>query len=487
MREKLAELLRHWTGPRTAALAALLLLAGNSPYLGDPPFWDDLLGLHRQALFLARHHFDFAALWASGDFWSGGALIYKFNWPSLLYGIWYAVLPSGAVHVAGHLLNIAATAAAAGCVFHILRRDGTGPGAALLWSLAFLCEPLTSAQSASLGQEPLITLCFAAFLLAFAEDRHGWAVGALVCAALVKPAALLPAAAYCGVLALDLRRGWSRRRLARFVSAAGLLIFCGVLLLADSDGASGGISRRMLILRGREMLTHFPLVVLLGAAGVIAGLSRLREGYDRVNLLCLGWIGMFFVGYLLYSVPLPRYAASAVPVIVLLAARTLPLPKCASFAVLAAGVLLQSGTWYAPLPGHLRHSGEFLERSRAYLHQIEQDREMCAFLETQFADAPVVAKWPYVQMLAEPAFGYVRKPLKKVYCAGIPPRDLENVRKYPAPELAKPAKAYYIFVCNSFEFFRDFGPPLAPAVGDAAVWMPSDERSRGYWLIYRRP
>ena len=339
-----------------AVLAGLLLLLGDLPYLGNPPFWDDLLGLHRQALFLARHHFDLAALWASGDFWSGGALIYKFNWPSLLYGVLYFLLPPLAVHVAGHLFNIAATAAAAGGVFHVLRRDGVSAGAAILWSLALICEPLVSAQSASLGQEPLLTACFAAFLVAFAEGRNRWALTALAAAALVKPAALIPAAAFCAVLALECLRGRSRKEILRLAGAVGLTVLIGLLLIADSDGASGGMSLRILYLRAREMLCHLPLAAALAAAGVIANLVKLREGYDRLGILCLAWTGMFFAGYLAYSVPLPRYAASAVPVVILLAARSLPWTKYGAFAVLAAGVLLQSGAWYAPLPGHLRHS-----------------------------------------------------------------------------------------------------------------------------------
>ena len=84
--KNLQKLLRHLTPVQAACAAGVLLLLGNLPYLANPPFWDDILGLHRQALFLARHHFNFVELMYSGDFWSGGAWIYKWNWPSVLYG-----------------------------------------------------------------------------------------------------------------------------------------------------------------------------------------------------------------------------------------------------------------------------------------------------------------------------------------------------------------------------------------------------------------
>ena len=107
-------------------------------------------------------------------------------------------------------------------------------------------------------------------------------------------------------------------------------------------------------------------------------------------------------------------------------------------------------------------------------------------LETDCANTPVVAKWPYVQMLADPGYGYVKKGLEKVYCAGILPKKMENVKKYPDPELAKTRGVYYIFVCNSFEFFRDFGVPLAPVRGDIPVWRPEVRGQSGYFLVYRR-
>ncbi len=484
--KKIQNILRHLTPFQAACAAGLLLLLGNLPYLSNPPFWDDILGLHRQALFLARHHFNFAELWASGDFWSGGAWIYKLNWPSLVYGLFYWILPPAAVHCLGHILNIAVLAAAAGCVFKILRENGIAPAASLLWSLAMICEPVVSAQGVSLGQEILLTGCFCGLLLAFALDKHKWCLFFLLLGALVKPAALIPAAAYCGVLCVDFLRERTRRNLLKIISCGLLCIALAILLFLDSDGASGNVLRE-LPERFRNMWIHFPLLLILAVSGLAGGAVLLvREGYDREILLCLLWCAAFFAGYLQYSVPLPRYAAGVVPVCILLAARGLPQTKYAAFLFLLAGIVLQNGNFHQPLPGHLSHSGEFLERDRAFLKQIALDQELCANLSAVCADKPVVAKWPYVQMLADPGYGYVSKGLEKVYCAGILPKKMENVKKYPDPELAKTRGVYYIFACNSFEFFRDFGVPLAPRQGDALVWMPESAKSQGTFLVYRR-
>ena len=349
-----------------------------------------------------------------------------------------------------------------------------------------ICEPLMSAQGVSLGQEVLLVGCFSAFLLAFSLKQHKWCFFFLWLGAMIKPAAVIPAAAYCTVLAWDYWRERTRQNLGALI-AGGLFLtaFC-IQVLLDSDGASGNVWQG-LPERIRDMGLHFPLLLGLACAGAAGGVIRLcREGMDREYLLWLLWCAAFFAGYLLYSVPLPRYAAGVVPVCILLAAGSLPKSRYAGFVFLLAGIVMQGGVLHRPLPGHLRHSGEFLERDRAFLKQIELDREMCSVLEKDCADKAVVAKWPYVQMLADPAYGYVRVPLKKVYCAGILPKKMENVKKYSNSELAKTPGVYYIFVCNSFEFFRDFGEPLAPRRGDIPVWMPPDERQRGYFLVYRR-
>lgn len=484
--KKLQNILRHLTPVQAACAAGILLLLGNLPYLWNPPFWDDILGVHRQALFLARHHFNFAELIWSGDFWSGGAWIYKMNWPSLLYAVLYSFLPPAAVHFSGHILNIAVLAVSAGCVFKMLRLNGINPAASLLWSLAMICEPVISAQGVSLGQEILLTGCFCGFLLAFSLNRHQMCLGFLWLGAFVKPAAVIPAAAFFSVLGVEYLRERTRINLAKLISGGLYFLAFTILLLMDSDGA-GGNAWKELPERVRDMWLHFPLLLILAVLGMAGGMVRLiRDGWDREYLLWILWAAAFFAGYMQYSVPLPRYAAGVVPVCILLAARSLPRTGYAAFVFLLAGIVLQGGAFHRPLPGHLSHSGEFLERDRGFLKQIALDQELCAKLEKECAAKPVVAKWPYVQMLADPGYGYVQKGLEKVYCAGILPKKMENVKKYPDPELAKMPGVYYIFVCNSFEFFQDFGVPLAPRKGDALVWMPEMECFRRTFLVYRR-
>ena len=152
--------------------------------------------------------------------------------------------------------------------------------------------------------------------------------------------------------------------------------------------------------------------------------------------------------------------------------------------LLAMNLLLCGGAFFAKLPPPRRYSGEFLERSREFLRQIELDRRVATGLSQEAAGTPVVAKWPYVQMLGEPRLGYVRRPLDELYSAGIVPRYLPQVRKYTGKELDTRPETIYIFVCNTFEFFRDFGVPLAPRPGDRVVFAGDDREAP--FLLYQR-
>jgi hypothetical protein len=484
-----------------AALLAALLVCFNLGTLGNPPFWDDLIGLHAQAIFLADHRFDLAALRESGVFWDGGAWIYKWNILPYFYAALYLALPPPAVHVVGHLFNLGCLAAAGTLLFALLRHYRFAPQTALFWALAMLAEPLTAAQSAALGMEPPLILAGTLILHAAGTGRWKTALAGVLAAAAIKLTALIPAAA---LTVYFIFRFWrcpaERRAMARYAAAAGALTALLFLMARlDSDGVAGAERGDFSLLLARRIaeyfLFYFPLVGLLlaaAAAGVAFRIHRLiqtpgRESeQDRFLCFLVVLLGGFWCSFFLYSVPLPRYAAFATPPLIALVALLCPdrarLPAAALAA--AVGVLLAGGRLYPALPPHLRYSGEFLERSRAFTGQIALDREICRTLAEKYGDAPVVAKWPYVQMLGDPRFGYVKKALPRLYSAGIVPKYLPEIKKYTGVELAESPDAVYIFICNSFEFFREFGVPLCP-VGPVRVLFAGPDR-KAPLLLYRK-
>lgn len=472
----------------------------NREALTNPPFWDDILGLHQQALFLARHHFSYAELAASGNFWTGGSLVYRWNILPWIYGGLYALLPPPAVHLAGHLINLGCLAGSATLLFRLLRRFRCPPFAALAWSAAMLATPLMAAQSAALGQEPPLIFAGTLLLDCVARRRIPAALGCVALIGAIKLVAVIPAVALLLYLPLAayVRGEHCRRCLGDAAIAGALAVLGGGLLILDSDGAErapGGEFWTTLWLKGIEHFTqYFPLTgILLGITlfgtlwYALRGIHRRRlgplTGFAVFPLLLLGG---FWASYLAYSVPLPRYAAFAEPPLFLLLALLCPrrLKFPAGVVLFGTGLLLASGAFYPQLPPTRRYSGEYLERSREFLVQLQRDRELCRRIEQQLPDTPIVAKWPYIQMLGDPAFGYVEKAHPRLFCAGILPRYLPEVQKFHQSALAKSPNAVYIFACNSFEFFRDFGAPLAPAVGDRVIFAAPDREAP--LLLYQK-
>ena len=99
----------RWSFP----LLFLLLAAVNFNSLTAPPFWDDLIGVQTQSVFLARCRLDVSALFSSPRE-AGSACYNPISILSWFYAILYLLLPPAAVHSAGHLLNCACLAGAGG-------------------------------------------------------------------------------------------------------------------------------------------------------------------------------------------------------------------------------------------------------------------------------------------------------------------------------------------------------------------------------------
>jgi len=488
--------------PVIALVLFAALLAVNAGILTNPPFWDDILGLHQQALHLSRSGMSYAELAKSGNFWQGGALVYRWNVLPVVYALGYMLLTPETVRILGHLFNLACLAGAAALAVRILLDFRFDLRTAYLWGFALLAEPVLAAQGAALGQEPPLVLAGALLLFWTARRRYRLALLAVILVGAVKLVAVIPAAALLVffLIRAALAPGKRREYLALGAAAMGLAVLAGILLALDSDGAeqgaAGGPFLKLLYLKIKEhFYNYFPLIAVLLAAlalltpGHLAKLLRRhrRPGeLDLFKLFLLLLLGGFWASYFLYSVPLPRYTAFAVAPLYLALALSLPRrwTGAAGAALLLTGLLLANGGFYPKLPPPRRYSGEYLERSREFLKQVALDREVCRRISADCGDLPLVTKWPYTQMFADPDYGYVNQAHPQLRCAGILPKAYPEIVKYPEKSLAKSGDAVYIFVCNSFEFFRDFGVPLAPRPGDRIIFAGKDLEAP--FIVYRR-
>ena len=140
------------------------------------------------------------------------------------------------------------------------------------------------------------------------------------------------------------------------------------------------------------------------------------------------------------------------------------------------------GLFYPALQPLSSRSGEYLERSREYITDLRANVAFCQALEKDAFLNPIVAKWPFVQMLTMPKLGYVTNPAPYVYAVGTLP-------KYTSAKLFTefknmPNNTLYIYAFNSFESWNKFGPSLQPRPEDQIVV--SDDTLGGLLLVYRK-
>lgn len=476
------------------------LIIFNLPCLTNPPYWDDILGLHNQAVWLAKNNFDVLTLWGKGQsYLEGGSYLYRLMpYP---YGVMYALLPVGVVHLIGHVFNIACLAAAAALFYMAIRRH-VRHGAAVLWTAAAFCEPVMSGQSASLGQECPLVLISALTILLVERRRLWWALAIASTAVLIKATAVilvlailtwllvLAVLSLSGVGNIRLSRGWGWLCLTAFIIAS--LVICDLCFGVLSEGNAGSMTAAAIFRRGKFIFGE--LLPLQGAALFLMAIAsftiarRLLGGRMSPSSILSGFLAIatagFWCAFLIYPVPLPRYTCFIVlPMFAFLAinfhGRVLNLTVSGLF--LALGLLLANGLLLPPLPPSVLSSGEYLERSREYLDDLEAEMVLCETLEA--GNRPVVAKWPMVQMLTMPEMGYVDKPLTDVFCAGVVPK-YAPVKPY-VTDMEMPADSIYLWMADSFDSWRAFGPSLAPGRDAVILWMDNPESPS--MVIYEKP
>ncbi len=470
IRAKLEQFLSDCGFARCVFLFTGLLIVFNFGVLTNPPYWDDLIGLHNQALFLAKHAFSPAALWAEP-----ACNVYPFGILPWVYGVGYVLFPAWMVHFFGHLLNLAALGGSAAFFFLLVRKNWKSVPA-FLWTLAVLSEPLVAGQGASLGQEcPLLFGLTGALFLIY-EKRFSSACIVIFLTGFLKASACVFMLAM--VLYLLIRFCFfvpERRRLILpfFLALGGFVLLFLIsryhIPAVGAIGASAGTETMNMgplpyLFRktGRYMTLFHPLLLILSSAAfLLYGFFAFRER-DREKRMFRFFLllsaGGYFGAYLLSSVALPRYLLPAVFPVFLLLCTEIPerFSMPAGYALVALGLLCPVFV-YPALPHGIRASGEYLERSREFLTDLRRNRELCRKLENDYADSPLVVSHPLAQMLTIPEFGYVKRPLPKVFCAKPP--VYAPIRK---TSRHMPPDTVYIYQEHSMEFGRMHGPSLKP-------------------------
>ena len=118
------------------------------------------------------------------------------------------------------------------------------------------------------------------------------------------------------------------------------------------------------------------------------------------------------------------------------------------------------------------------------MNDLRANKAACRLLETEYFNRPVVAKWPFLQMLTIPKMGYVTKALPNVYAA-CPPISYGKVKIYD-PKSKMPDNTLYVFAFNSLEAWTKFGPSLFPKRDKRYKIIVKNQIKGGWLIIYEK-
>ena len=488
--------LQHPTSLFLAGLLVLLLV--NAQHLFDPPYWDSIVGLFNQAIWLKDNNFDFWGLARQPDYMAGGARVKLNSGVAPLVGLFYHLFSPLPVFAALRIVNVACAALTL-TLFFLMMRSFLPLSCALVWCLAGISNPIFSSQTAAIYVEVPVAACTTAVIYAIFRERYGLATTGILLAYFVKNSVLLLAlAVFVWVIVHSIL---CRRRTPAVTPSHTIfwLLLPMPLLFSVDVIVLPGTYQEMLWPTIHRIVTisniYFPDQIVVLALVLVSAVLLLRRGHvgrwwadprSSVIILLFLFVGGFWSSFWFYHSPLCRYTVSQIFPLCLLASFFL----CSALgrrAALGAGILLLAwngiGQWGAllpPLPTQYSRSGDALERSREYLIDLESNQELCRLLENSYSQRPVVAKFPFVQMLTIPELGYVKKPLPFVYAADLVP-GYTLVRQL---DLETWSSSDTLFVFSP-TVFDQWPPSLVPREGAEVVFL--DQELPGPLLVYSRP
>lgn len=414
-------------------------LVFNISELSNPPYWDEITGLHNQAIFLAKSNFNFADLYQpSQSFKNGGSCIYPIGVLPLVYGVMYWGLPPLWVHVIGHLINIASLAFG-GVLFLSLLRKFCSPMLTMLWGLVGLTEPIITGRMASQCQEAVLTAMVMFSLYAFFNDKIRQAIIIALLTCFIKATGVLLAVAYLVyfIYSAIVEKPDSRKKYLKLSLATGVgILACALLykytLFPQPSDRSGILYLGVEIVKS-HIINFYPWIMLkLLLASIAFGIICFKKKKDFIignkYLILPIFIYGFFVAYFLYTEPqIPRYSAMILLPLTLMLAYGMKFlnEKYLQFIAICFFIihmLNQNGALLPDLHPLYAADPSQLERSREFLKVIEIDRKMAADLEKNAPEIKLICKWPHVQILTMPELRYVKNSLPNIYSYGIYPR-----------------------------------------------------------------
>lgn len=474
-------------------MSFLILLIFNLDRMLDPPYWDGIGGIYSQGIWLKNNGFSILKLLDQPHVDYGGPRANIFLiWP-LFYGLLVTYLNPPATFFILHLVNIAFAALAIVIFYHLIYRKGD-QSLVLIWILAGVLNPIWSGQIAGIYVDLPLATVIGVCLLFIRKQRYGTASLICLLGFFIKPSVIIFSLALLITAIVVFVLKWEPFR----EIGPLFLPFPAIFLLSRVDfyplEVNWQLFQSIRIFCGLTP-TFFPsLIIQAGLVFLLTIFMPLKIPFmdkridprEKITLL-VAWLFVygFLLSFTLYSWVMPRYFVMIVFPLIYLLTRLISSQRGVMVLGLLAllyGSFNQQGQLLPALPLHQARTGNFLERSREYLKDLDGNRAVCQYLERNHSDHPILTKEPFTQMLTLPDLGYIKKAHSHIVNRGRYPLITGAHRTIRTLKLSHPKPPLAIYCTNSAE--NDPQSTLMPQSNDILLF--EETSLPGNLIIYQK-
>lgn len=394
-----------------------------------PPYGDSASGPCAEAIWLARHNFDYVLLSKQASFIAGGPKVYLFSIYPTFLAVLMKLIPNVKLFLFVNHVIVLGLAAGIVALFKGITQKKLSADCAALSSMVLLFIPLFQSQAEQINMA-VPMLFFAVLSAYYLVDKRVWlAVLMAIAAAMVKGVAIIICASVfvvcCGLCLFDkeLKKKWSVLLAGCVAMGFVVLKYLAAFFVLNKDGKAGMVGWLMgwNSMKSAGIFHVFILVtVLLLAIFVWLMLKKklsVRALFmqEYVMLVMFVYTCSWFALFVHSQGLQPRYWLLMAPFnlfglifVVMTFVRGEMLRMSILITAIIFGALCSYGLFYEPV---LMNAHSAQERTLEYRNDLKAHLEMAKILEQRFSKFTIGAPFTFGHTLALRELGYVSQDL----------------------------------------------------------------------------
>ena len=422
----------------------VFLIFFRSKALFYPPYWDAIVAIFTEAIWLSENKFNFLKLATEmSGYVAGGPRVYFFSiYPSFQAALMLLIKNQNFFLILNHLIAISLSSSIVVLLYKISRMVLDSKTSLLVCVLVFF-NPLFLSQSYAINMEIPVLFFGLVSVYFFLKEKHVKAGVFLLLCFYIKPTAVLLSVALVVVFILT-EFMWRRKKGILLLYCLPCILYIVQTIISNrfflNPGDDTNLSFNIIACPFlRIMGVHFKRVpdiysvliaaVVLGFCIFIFKFLTSRERF--VNVIKenkLSFLSLVFCG-ILGTIPfilrnfLPRYFLIGLPFMFFLLVWCIKLVKQQLLYFLVFAFLcFYSLNMYGKIYGRVfeyfnmsaANNGHLLERTLEYENDMDANLALIKKIEEKYGDKIVVASWPISHMLASSKFCYVKEGKKVI-------------------------------------------------------------------------